>query len=79
MSQDYSNKDNLSQNSFAHSEEDKPAERTALEREDASGVSQDDKSDFFNELKEKERKEGLATRGKGHNWTTFIEFLLGDW
>ncbi len=35
--------------------------------------------DFFNQLQEKEKKQGEKARGGGHGWTTFIEILLGDW
>ena len=35
--------------------------------------------DFFEQLQQKEAREGKEARGKGHGWTTFIETLLGDW
>ena len=35
--------------------------------------------DFFEQLQQKESREGKAARGKGHGWTTFLETLLGDW
>ncbi|NEO88233.1 MAG: hypothetical protein F6J87_28840 [Spirulina sp. SIO3F2] len=35
--------------------------------------------DFFQQLQAKEKQKGLAVRGGGHGWTTFIEILLGDW
>ena len=38
-----------------------------------------EENDFFNRLQKKEKKQGEKVRGGGHNWTTFIEFLLGDW
>ncbi|MEM9568952.1 MAG: hypothetical protein AAF974_11660 [Cyanobacteria bacterium P01_E01_bin.34] len=35
--------------------------------------------DFFEQLQQKEAREGKEARGKGHGWTTFLETLLGDW
>jgi hypothetical protein len=35
--------------------------------------------DFFSQLQQNEKQKGLAARGKGHGWTTFIETLMGDW
>ncbi|MEM8641422.1 MAG: hypothetical protein AAGG51_21780 [Cyanobacteria bacterium P01_G01_bin.54] len=35
--------------------------------------------DFFEQLQAKDQRHGLAARGSGHGWTTFIEILLSDW
>ena len=43
------------------------------------GGNSSSQPDFFEQLQQKEAREGKKARGKGHGWTTFIETLLGDW
>ena len=54
-------------------------DRPNMERQKQSGIDASAQPDFFEQLQQKEARDGKKARGKGHGWTTFLETLLSDW